>query len=136
MPSKIARIGNPTSLQPTGETFIEHRPWGEFRVLWEGETYKVKEIVVNPGERISLQSHKYRSEVWVCVKGKGIAIIEDDVGLDEVKLYPKKSVYVPIEHKHRLFNNGLGELVIIETQIGTYLGEDDIVRYEDDYGRG
>lgn len=131
MPSKQSRA------VPTQDNVVpfETRPWGVFQVLLEGPTYKVKEIVVNPGERISLQSHKYRSEVWVCVKGKGTAMLEGDVVFDERKLYPGKTAYIPAETQHRLINTGLEELVIIETQIGTYLGEDDIVRYQDDYGR-
>lgn len=113
----------------------ERRPWGYFLNLHEEDGFKVKKLVVSPGQRLSLQSHKFRSEMWNCVRGKGTALIDGDVAFDEKRLYPGRTMYIPAECMHRLINTGKEDLVIIETQIGAYLGEDDIERYEDDYGR-
>ena len=109
----------------------EHRPWGTFTILDEGENYKVKQIMVLPYQKLSLQSHKYRSEHWVVVAGQ--AIVENDS--DVVTLEANQSTYIPQGHKHRLSNNTDSPVIIIETQTGTYLGEDDIERFEDIYKR-
>lgn len=108
-----------------------HRPWGTYTILEEKENYKVKEITVFPGKRLSLQKHAHRSEYWVVVKGE--AIIQ--VGDVEYNKKPGESIFIPAGEKHRLTNKGDVPVVIIETQTGAYLGEDDIVRLEDDFNR-
>jgi mannose-6-phosphate isomerase-like protein (cupin superfamily) len=109
------------------------RPWGWYQNIHEDEHsgYKVKIIHVNVGQRLSLQSHNQRSEHWVVVKG----IAEVTVGKKTTICNKDSQVYIPVKEIHRLKNIGYQDLEVIETQIGSYLGEDDIVRYEDDYGR-
>ena len=109
----------------------EERPWGRYEVLEEGDTYKVKRIEVDPGKRLSLQSHKKRNEYWVVVKGPAGIVLDDE----EFLLEEGKMVYSPIGAKHRLFNTNDYTIKVIEIQYGTYFGEDDIIRYEDDYKR-
>jgi mannose-6-phosphate isomerase-like protein (cupin superfamily) len=109
----------------------EERPWGSWYVLDEDTGYKVKRIHVHSGARLSYQSHAHRSEHWVVLTGQATAII-DDV---EITAGPGESIDVPCGAKHRLVNNAERELIVIEVQRGAYTGEDDIVRYEDDYGR-
>lgn len=108
-----------------------HRPWGSYTVLQEGVCFKLKRIEVKPGARLSLQSHRYRSEHWVVVSGEALITNEDEL----IKLTANQSAYIPLGNKHRLENPGPEQLIIIEVQCGNYLGEDDIVRYEDVYGR-
>ena len=109
----------------------ENRPWGFFEILFESDIFKVKRILVKPGQKLSLQSHKKRTEHWTVVQG--IATIT--VG-DVVKNYGyNQSAYIDKEQKHRLENNTSNNVQIIEVQCGDYLGEDDIVRYKDDYNR-
>jgi len=108
-----------------------NRPWGSYTVLEEGNGYKIKRIVVNPGARLSLQMHHQRSEHWVVVTGVAQVTCGDRVY--EVKR--NESTYVPVGTKHRLANPGKDPLQIIEVQNGDYLGEDDIVRFADDFGR-
>ena len=109
----------------------DHRPWGWFETLAVSERFKVKRIVVKPGASLSLQSHRHRSEHWVVVSGTARVTIGDDVRLvDE-----NQSVYVPVGARHRMENPGKIPLTLIEVQSGSYLGEDDIVRFEDTYGR-
>jgi mannose-1-phosphate guanylyltransferase/mannose-6-phosphate isomerase len=107
------------------------RPWGSFDTLDEGERFKVKRIVVKPGGRLSLQRHQKRAEHWVVVKGTARVTIGDDVR----ELKENESIYVPLGADHRLENRGDAPLEIIEVQTGSYFGEDDIVRVEDDYRR-
>lgn len=107
------------------------RPWGTYTVLGEGEGYKIKRIVVRTGASLSLQKHHHRSEHWVVVNG----FAEVVNGEDEISLNENESTFIPAGNKHRLTNPGLTDLVMIEVQSGGYLGEDDIVRYEDVYGR-
>ncbi len=107
------------------------RPWGTFTVLEEGSTHKVKRIVVDPGQKLSLQMHRQRGEHWVVVNGEGIVTI----GEEKIAVEPDHRIHIPVETKHRAENTGSEPLVFIEVQFGTYLGEDDIVRFEDDYGR-
>ncbi len=109
----------------------EARPWGSWHILDESTGYKVKRIHVNPGARLSYQSHSHRSEHWVVLCGTATALIDDT----EVTAQAGESIDVPLGAKHRLINNGDIELVVIEVQRGDYTGEDDIVRYQDDYGR-
>lgn len=108
-----------------------HRPWGTYTILEEGPFYKIKRIEVKPHSSLSLQSHEKRSEHWVVVDG--VATIT--VGVDEISLKANQSTYIPVRTKHRLENQTEDNLTIIEIQCGEYLGEDDITRYEDKYGR-
>lgn len=108
------------------------RPWGAYTVLEEGPGFKIKRIEVKPGARLSLQSHKYRSEHWVVVKGQARVVN----GETDFIILANQSTFIPAGHKHRLENPTDDDLVMIEVQCGEYLGEDDIERYEDIYGRG
>jgi mannose-1-phosphate guanylyltransferase/mannose-6-phosphate isomerase len=108
-----------------------HRPWGTYTVLEEGPGFKLKRIEVKPGARLSLQMHNRRSEHWIVVNG-----VADVVNGDrELTLQANESTYIPIGNKHRLGNSGTIPLVMIEVQCGDYVGEDDIVRFDDQYGR-
>lgn len=111
------------------------RPWGSYIELEEGERYKIKRITVKPGESLSLQMHYHRSEHWVVVKGTAKVILEKDGKQMEYFLHENESIYVPKTTKHRLSNPGKIPLEIIEVQVGEYVGEDDIVRFEDKYNR-
>jgi mannose-6-phosphate isomerase-like protein (cupin superfamily) len=111
--------------------YSETRPWGSFHVLDEGQGFKVKRIVVNPGGRLSLQSHKHRGEHWTVVTG--IATVT--VGERVADFTRSQSIDIPKGEKHRLENHGEGPVEIIEVQFGDYLGEDDIIRYDDAYNR-
>lgn len=108
-----------------------HRPWGMYTVLEEGQRFKIKRIEVKPGGSLSLQMHHHRNEHWVVVSGTAKVVN----GENEFFVSTNQSTYIPAGHKHRLENPGLVELVMIEVQSGEYLGEDDIVRFEDNYGR-
>ncbi len=108
-----------------------HRPWGTYTVLESKERYKIKRIVVKPGKTLSLQKHLHRSEHWVVVSGTATVTVGDQVQL----VRPNESTYIPIGEKHRLANDGRLDLVLIEAQVGEYTGEDDIIRFEDNYGR-
>lgn len=109
----------------------DHRPWGYFDSLALGDRFQVKRIVVNPGAALSLQSHHHRAEHWIVVQGTAEVTIDDEVKL----VSENESVYVPLGAVHRLANPGKVPVAMIEVQTGTYLGEDDIVRYEDVYAR-
>ena len=109
----------------------DHRPWGWFESLALGDCFQVKRICVKPGAALSLQSHKHRSEHWIVVEGTAKVTIDDKVTL----VSEGQSIYVPLGAKHRMENPGKLPMVLIEVQIGTYLGEDDIIRYEDVYAR-
>ncbi len=108
-----------------------HRPWGTYTVLEEGPRFQIKRIVVKPGARLSLQMHHHRSEHWVVVSGMAKVVN----GEREFFVGTNESTYIPAGHKHRLDNPGVVDLVMIEVQSGEYLGEDDIVRFDDVYGR-
>jgi len=108
-----------------------YRPWGSYTVLEEGRGYKVKRLTVLPGRRLSLQMHHHRSEFWVVVKGTAKVTVDDR----EFILRKGESTFIPIGSRHRLENPGKITLEVIEVQIGDYLGEDDIVRFSDDFGR-
>ena len=117
---------------PQAEIFPkDHRPWGWFENLFIGKEFKVKRIHVNPGASLSLQSHKQRSEHWVVVEGKAKVTINNKIK----NISKNQSVYVPLGVIHRIENTTKNPLVLIEVQIGSYLGEDDIIRYEDIYAR-
>ena len=111
--------------------YSEERPWGCFTILFEMPTYKVKEVRVKPGCRLSYQTHAKRSEHWIVVNG--MARVTN--GERSYLLSNNESTYIPAGNQHRLENPGLVKLVMIEVQSGEYLGEDDIVRFEDQYGR-
>jgi mannose-6-phosphate isomerase len=115
------------SLATTGEL----RPWGSFTILEEGQGYKIKRIEVKPGHRLSLQMHHHRSEHWIVVAGTA----KVTCGEQEIILCCNQSTYVPQCTTHRLENPGVIPLILIEVQNGEYLGEDDIVRFADDYSR-
>ena len=108
-----------------------HRPWGGFECIGAGPRYQVKRLTVNPGETLSLQMHHHRAEHWVVVSGTARVTRDDEVFL----LTENQSAYIPVGARHRLENPGQIPLEIIEVQSGSYLGEDDIVRYEDRYHR-
>lgn len=110
---------------------IGERPWGTYEVLTESDGYKVKRITVVPGGRLSLQSHQHRAEHWVVVTG--IATVTVGENVQEVAM--NEHVHIPLQAKHRLENFTNDSVVLIEVQSGLYLGEDDIKRYEDIYGR-
>jgi mannose-1-phosphate guanylyltransferase len=107
------------------------RPWGTYTVLEDGPRFKIKRIVVKPGASLSLQMHHHRSEHWIVVSGMARVVN----GEQELFVNTNESTYIPAGHKHRLENPGILDLVMIEVQSGEYLGEDDIVRFEDVYGR-
>ena len=109
----------------------EARPWGSFRSLYRGQGFQVKTLVVTPGSRLSLQAHGHRSEHWTVVRGSATVTVDTDTFV----LKKDKSTYIPLGAMHRLANTGHDVLEIIEVQLGEYLGEDDIIRYEDDYDR-
>ncbi len=109
----------------------DHRPWGWFDSLVLGDRFQVKRIVVHPGAALSLQSHHHRAEHWIVVEGTARVTVDDTVSL----VSENQSVYIPLGARHRMENPGKVPMVLIEVQTGTYLGEDDIVRYEDVYAR-
>jgi mannose-1-phosphate guanylyltransferase len=107
------------------------RPWGTYTTLQEGPNFKIKRIEVKPGASLSLQMHHHRSEHWVVVRGTGKVTVDEKI----VLMAPNESTYVPVGAKHRLENPGRVPLILIEVQCGDYVGEDDIVRFDDVYGR-
>ena len=111
--------------------YKEERPWGMFEVLLDGETCKVKKITVNPGCRLSLQSHAKRNEHWIVTEGVMRVTVDDNVA----DYMTDEHIYIPKEAKHRMENCGDISAAVIEIQTGTYFGEDDITRFEDDYDR-
>lgn len=117
---------------PQATKFLkDHRPWGWFETLKITARFQVKRIHVNPGEALSLQSHHHRSEHWIVVEGTAKVTVDQ-----EIKLVTEgESVYIPIGSVHQLENPGKIPMVLIEVQTGSYLGEDDIIRYEDKYAR-
>lgn len=110
---------------------LAHRPWGTYEVLIDSNQYKVKRIVVKPGQKLSLQKHYHRNEHWVVVSGTASVTVDDDVFL----VRPNESTYIKMGQVHRLENLGKIDLVMIEVQLGEYTGEDDIVRLDDIYFR-
>lgn len=131
---RLKAFANGTSARATQHPF-EIRPWGKFEVLRDTEEFKSKTITVDAGAQLSLQSHAKRAEHWIIVRGEGEVVLNDKI----IPVGPGSHVFIPIGAKHRMRNTaqaGSGrELVFVEIQLGTYFGEDDIVRYEDTYGR-
>ena len=111
---------------------IGERPWGKYYVLEDEEYYKLKRIEVNAGHRLSYQYHHHRQEFWTVVQGEAVVVLD---GVEHVVKYGE-SIFIPLGAKHRIENRSSELLVFIEVQTGTYFGEDDIVRIEDDYSRG
>ena len=110
---------------------FDRRPWGTFTVLDEGDTFKVKRIEVLPGKRLSYQKHAQRAEHWVIVKGTAKVTLDDR----DIIVERGEAIDIPIGSAHRVENPGDELLVFIEVQRGSYLGEDDIIRLQDDFGR-
>jgi mannose-6-phosphate isomerase len=110
---------------------VGERPWGTYTVLEENRSYKIKRIEVHPGQRLSLQMHHHRSEHWIVVSGTAQVTCGDR----EFILNVNESTFIPMGIQHRLENPGKIPLCIIEVQSGEYLGEDDIIRFQDDYHR-
>jgi mannose-1-phosphate guanylyltransferase/mannose-6-phosphate isomerase len=130
----VKRIVNQLKEEGRSEALLHrrvYRPWGSYESLIVSDRFQVKRIEVNPGQTLSLQLHHHRAEHWIVVKGTAEVTCEDKVFM----LGEDESTYIPLGHKHRLANPGRIPLEIIEVQSGTYLGEDDIVRFEDNYGR-
>jgi len=111
---------------------FDRRPWGSYTVLEEGPNYKVKRIDVLPGKRLSYQKHSQRSEHWFVIQGTGRMTLNDE----HILLGPGEAIDVPVGAAHRIENIGPDVLSFVEVQLGQYLGEDDIVRLHDDFGRG
>ncbi len=109
----------------------EDRPWGSWHVIDVEDGFKIKRIHVNPGSRLSLQTHEHRSEHWVVISGVATATVDQTT----THVHHGESIDVPLGAQHRLANEGDEELVIVEVQLGGYTGEDDITRLQDDYGR-
>ncbi len=107
------------------------RPWGTWEVLDVGEKHVVKKITVTPNNILSLQSHNHRAEHWIIVKGTASVTLHEDV----IELTEDQSVYIPVTAKHRIANHSQEDMVFIEVQTGETLDENDIIRYEDSYGR-
>jgi mannose-6-phosphate isomerase-like protein (cupin superfamily) len=141
MTSAVPPIPHSASFQPHNALVGDHRqarsgnvvdrPWGSYEAMMCGEGYQVKRIVVAPGKKLSLQYHQHRSEHWTVVEGEVHVTIGDDI----MVLQCDEGIYVPLGSVHRLDNRSGEDVVLIEVQCGNYLGEDDIVRIEDDFGR-
>ena len=111
---------------------VGERPWGKYYVLEDEENYKLKRIEVNAGNRLSYQYHHHRQEFWTVVQGEAVVVLD---GVEHIVKYGE-SIFIPLGAKHRIENRSSELLVFIEVQTGTYFGEDDIIRLEDDYARG
>ena len=113
------------------QELTDHRPWGHYTILADEPNHKVKRIVVSPGKRFSLQRHQRRAEHWFVVSGEGQVTLDTEL----ITLKPGEAVDIPTGTMHRMENPGEEELSFIEVQTGDYFGEDDIERFEDDFGR-
>jgi len=130
----VKKVVEELKKRKSGEHLIHrtvHRPWGSYTILEEGDRYKIKRLVINPGTKLSHQLHHHRSEHWVVVAGTARVTNGENV----YDVHPNESTYIPMSTKHRLENQGKIPLQIIEVQNGEYLEEDDIERFEDDYNR-
>ena len=119
------QVNNTTMLE------IGERPWGKYYVLADEPNYKLKRIEVNPGQRLSYQFHHKRQEQWTIIEGNATIVLDDK----EISLSYGESIFIPLGAKHRIMNLSDKPVVFIEVQTGTYFGEDDIVRLEDEYDR-
>jgi len=124
---RLAAAGRPEATEHT----YDLRPWGRFEVLRDTERFKSKVIDVDPGQRLSYQSHNHRAEHWIIVRGNPEVVLDDEV----IRLSPGDHIYIPQGAKHRIRNPTTEPVTFVEVQLGTYFGEDDIVRFEDDYDR-
>ena len=124
---KIKEVGHPDGTDHPFET----RPWGGFETLADNKDFKTKRITVDPGAQLSYQSHNKRAEHWIVISGEAEVVLNDEV----IPRGPGEHIYIPVNAKHRVRNNGTAPLVFVEVQTGSYFGEDDIIRYEDDYNR-
>jgi mannose-6-phosphate isomerase-like protein (cupin superfamily) len=116
-------------LNQIGQTY--QRPWGTYKTLDQAEGFQIKIITVSPGGRLSLQSHEQRQEHWIVVSGLATITVNDS----KKEYFPGSYIFIPLQAKHRLENFGADSVVLVEVQMGDYLGEDDIKRYDDIYGR-
>ena len=114
-----------------GALLKDSRPWGSWEILAETPGYKVKRIIVLPGKRLSYPRHAKRREIWTVAMGRGKVTLDGS----SVEIGPGGTIEIPVGGAHRVANEGIQSLVLIEVQLGPYLGEDDILRLEDDYGR-
>ena len=130
-PRPLVGMLKKTAPAVTDENLKVHRPWGSYQSVDQGDRFQVKRIVVKRGKRLSLQRHHHRAEHWVVVRGTACVIVDGETKI----LHENESTYIPIGAKHRLENPGKIDLELIEIQTGSYLGEDDIERFEDDYRR-
>ena len=117
--------------QVTEDHLKVHRPWGSYQSVDNGKRHQVKRIIVKPGQRLSLQKHYHRSEYWIVVRGAARGTVNEDIKT----VHENESMHIPIGAVHRLENPGKILLELIEVQTGSHLGEDDIIRIEDDYRR-
>ena len=111
---------------------IVNKPWGSFKIIDEGKKFTIKKIIVNPGGKLSLQSHEHRSKHWLIAEGKAEVIIDKKT----YNLKENEHIYIPLGAKHRLANKGSQNLIVVEMWFGENLDENDITRYEDIYERG
>lgn len=128
---EIVKHLNDHNYDEAQHNIVDHRPWGKYEVLIEEETVKAKKLTVYPGEKLSLQSHYHRAEHWIVVRGTAKIVNGDK----EMFLHENQSTFIPPLNKHRLENPGKVDLELVEVQTGSYLGEDDIIRFEDVYKR-
>jgi mannose-1-phosphate guanylyltransferase / mannose-6-phosphate isomerase len=128
---KVVKILKSKNIPQAEILLKDYRPWGWFETLASHDQFQVKRIHVNPGAALSLQSHKYRSEHWIVVIGTAKVIVGDIIKM----VSEGESVHIPLGSIHRMENLGETPMVLIEVQTGTYLGEDDIIRFEDNYAR-
>lgn len=128
---KIVDYLKENKIKELEHNLIVYRPWGKYEILIDADNHKVKKITVYPGAKLSLQAHRHRAEHWVVVRGAAKIINGDK----EIDLKENESTFIPAFAKHRLENPGKINLELIEVQTGSYLGEDDIIRYDDDYDR-
>ena len=131
----VKALVNAVNGRPAEPTIADRRrhfrPWGHYQSIDLGPSHQVKRLVVNAGQRLSLQKHRFRSEHWTVVEGVADVVVDERT----VRLNPDESIYIPLGAVHRASNPGTTTLTIVEVQCGTYLGEDDIIRIADDYGR-
>ena len=127
----IHKLESSSNLTKNHLSKTEERPWGKFHIIAKGKGYQIKEIIVKPGKKMSLQRHKNRSEYWQVIDGIGMVYLEDS----KFKLEKNDNIFIPQGDIHRLENIGQNHLILIEIQIGKEISEDDIERLEDDFGR-
>ena len=125
----VNQPNQPNQLNQVGQTY--ERPWGTYKTLDQADGFQIKIITVNSGGRLSLQSHEKRQEHWVVVAGMATITVNES----KKEYQPGSYIFIPLQAKHRLENFGKDQVILVEVQMGSYLGEDDITRYDDVYGR-